>query len=113
MLSNYFKQLFAQVTNPPIDPIREKVVMNTDSLLGSEVNLLEETPEHARLLRLKSPTLPDAELARIRGSTGPGFTVQTISTLFERSLEERGLRGGAGPDLRRGGRGGRPPGRPS
>ena len=44
MLSNYFKQLFAQVTNPPIDPIREKVVMNTESLLGCEVNLLDETP---------------------------------------------------------------------
>ena len=91
VLPNYFKQLFAQVTNPPIDPIREKVVMNTDSLLGSEVNLLEETPEHARLLRLKSPTLPDAELARIRALDRPGFTVKTISTLFERSLEERGL----------------------
>jgi glutamate synthase (NADPH/NADH) large chain len=52
ILPNYFKQRFAQVTNPPIDPIREKVVMNTDSLLGSEGNLLDETPEQARMLRL-------------------------------------------------------------
>jgi glutamate synthase (NADPH/NADH) large chain/glutamate synthase (ferredoxin) len=49
LLFNYFKQHFAQVTNPPIDPIREKVVMNTESLLGCEQNLLAETPEHARL----------------------------------------------------------------
>jgi glutamate synthase (NADPH/NADH) large chain/glutamate synthase (ferredoxin) len=52
VLFSYFKQLFAQVTNPPIDPIREKVVMNTESLVGAEVNLLDESPEHARLLRL-------------------------------------------------------------
>ena len=73
VLYNYFKQLFAQVTNPPIDPIREKIVMNTDSLLGSEMNLLEETPEHARLLRLKSPALPDAELAAHSRLEPPGL----------------------------------------
>jgi glutamate synthase (NADPH/NADH) large chain/glutamate synthase (ferredoxin) len=91
LLPNYFKQLFAQVTNPPIDPIREKVVMNTESLLGSEVNLLDETPEHARLLRLKTPTLHDDDLARVRAFERPGFKVETISTLFVRSEAESGL----------------------
>jgi glutamate synthase (NADPH) large chain len=91
VLPNYFKQLFAQVTNPPIDPIREKVVMNTESLLGCEVNLLDETPEHARLLRLKTPTLLDSELARIRALNRPGFVVKTISTLFDRAPGESGL----------------------
>ncbi len=91
LLFNYFKQLFAQVTNPPIDPIREKIVMNTDSLLGCEVNLLEESPEHARLLRLKSPTLRVADLARIQEVNRPGFEVRTLSTLFPRSEGEAGL----------------------
>ncbi len=92
LLFSYFKQLFAQVTNPPIDPIREKIVMNTESLLGSEVNLLDETPEHARLLRLKSPTLSDEELAKIRGiADRPGLKVQTIDTTFPREAGENGL----------------------
>ena len=91
ILPNYFKQLFAQVTNPPIDPIREKVVMNTESLLGSEQNLLEESPEHARLLRLKSPTLRDAELARLRRCGPRAFIARRLPILFERGLEEGGL----------------------
>ena len=91
LLYNYFKQMFAQVTNPPIDPIREKIVMNTESLLGSEANLLDETPEHARLLRLESPTLHDADLARIRALRRPGFEVRTLSMLFDRAAGEAGL----------------------
>ncbi|MBV8075733.1 MAG: glutamate synthase subunit alpha, partial [Planctomycetaceae bacterium] len=91
LLYNYFKQMFAQVTNPPIDPIREKIVMNTESLLGCEANLLDETPEHARLLRLESPTLHDADLARIRALRRPGFEVRTLSMLFDRAAGEGGL----------------------
>jgi len=91
ILPNYFKQLFAQVTNPPIDPIREKVVMSTESLLGSEQNLLDESPEHARLLRLKSPTLSNAELARLRAVRSAGFHCQTLSILFDRTQGEAGL----------------------
>ncbi|MBV8270627.1 MAG: glutamate synthase large subunit, partial [Planctomycetaceae bacterium] len=91
LLYNYFKQMFAQVTNPPIDPIREKIVMNTESLLGCEANPLEETPEHARLLRLESPTLHDADLARIRALRRPGFEVRTLSMLFDRAAGEGGL----------------------
>ncbi len=92
LLYSYFKQAFAQVTNPPIDPIREKVVMSTESLLGSEANLLEEAPESARMLRLKSPVLPDADLARIRELDRPGFRVRTLSMLFLRRRDVAGLR---------------------
>src|SRR5205085_8894385 len=65
-LFNYFKQLFAQVTNPPIDPIREAVVMSTGSGVGSERNLLAETPEHAHQLSMRTPILFDRELQRLR-----------------------------------------------
>jgi glutamate synthase (NADPH/NADH) large chain/glutamate synthase (ferredoxin) len=91
LLPSYFKQRFAQVTNPPIDPIREKIVMNTESLLGSEADVLEETAEHARLLRLKTPILLDPDLGRIRALDRPGFVVKSISTLFDRSQGEPGL----------------------
>jgi glutamate synthase (NADPH/NADH) large chain/glutamate synthase (ferredoxin) len=91
LLYSYFKQLFAQVTNPPIDPIREKVVMNTESLLGAEVNLLAETPEHARLLRLEGPTLTDENLAKVRALDRPGLKARTLRTLFDRNRGEAGL----------------------
>src|SRR6202162_502717 len=55
LLFNYFKQLFAQVTNPPVDPIREEMVMSAETTIGSEQNLFEETPIHCRQLRLKPP----------------------------------------------------------
>ena len=74
LLHNYFKQLFAQVTNPPIDPIREKIVMNTESLLGSEGNLLDETPEHARLLAAEvADPAPTPTWRRIRHGTQAGL----------------------------------------
>jgi glutamate synthase (NADPH) large chain len=91
LLYNYFKQSFAQVTNPPIDPIRELIVMNTDSLLGSEVDLLGESPEHARLLKLTSPVLSDEDLAKIRAANRPGVKSRTLSTLFPRKEGEAGL----------------------
>lgn len=91
-LFNYFKQLFAQVTNPPIDAIREEVVMSTESLLGAEVNLLGETPLHARLLRLETPTLTNSELERIRRCHLPGLECVTISTLFFKGDGPDGLR---------------------
>jgi hypothetical protein len=56
-LFNYFKQLFAQVTNPPIDPIREDLVMSSVTTIGAEQNLFEETPEHCQQLRLETPIL--------------------------------------------------------
>jgi hypothetical protein len=66
MLYDYFKQLFAQVTNPAIDPIREELVMSLRSTLGTERNLLEEIPEHARLIALDQPVLRNEDLEKIR-----------------------------------------------
>ena len=92
LLFNYFKQNFAQVTNPAIDSIRERPVMTLDSTLGAEKNLLEETPEHAQLLRLHRPVLRDAELEAIRQINKPGFKAQTLSTLFKKADGGNGLR---------------------
>ena len=70
LLYSYFKQLFAQVTNPPIDSIREAVVMSLAASVGSERNLLAETPEHARQLVIANPILRDEELARLADEVG-------------------------------------------
>ncbi|MDD4956381.1 MAG: glutamate synthase large subunit [Candidatus Omnitrophica bacterium] len=80
---NYFKQLFAQVTNPPIDPIREELVMSMTSYLGSQKNLLEETPEHCHKLILDRPVLTDDEMAKLRHINESGFKTRVISTLFD------------------------------
>ncbi len=66
LLFNYFKQLFAQVTNPPIDPIREDLVMSSVTTVGPEQNLFDETPEHSHQLRLETPVLTNAELAQLK-----------------------------------------------
>ncbi len=66
LIYSYFKQLFAQVTNPPIDSIREAVVMSVQASVGSERNLLDETPEHARQLVIDNPILADSELESLR-----------------------------------------------
>jgi glutamate synthase (ferredoxin) len=66
LLFNYFKQLFAQVTNPPIDPIREDLVMSSVTTVGAEQNLFDETPGHCHQLRLESPILTNAELAQLK-----------------------------------------------
>ncbi len=68
LLYTYFKQLFAQVTNPPIDPIREKLVMSLHTVLGWRRNLLSETPEHCRQIILESPVLLDAEVEQLGGN---------------------------------------------
>jgi glutamate synthase (NADPH/NADH) large chain/glutamate synthase (ferredoxin) len=78
LLYSYFKQLFAQVTNPPIDPIREAVVMSKQSLVGSERNLLAETPEHARQLVIENPILRDEELEKLRRVDSDVFHSHTI-----------------------------------
>ena len=64
LLYNYFKQLFAQVTNPPIDCIREEIITSTETTIGSERNLLEPSPESCRLIELKSPILTNEEFAQ-------------------------------------------------
>jgi glutamate synthase (NADPH/NADH) large chain/glutamate synthase (ferredoxin) len=74
LLYSYFKQLFAQVTNPPIDSTREAIVMSVQSLVGSERNLLAETPEHARQLVIDNPILRDDELESLRRSSRTSST---------------------------------------
>jgi glutamate synthase (NADPH/NADH) large chain len=82
LLYSYFKQLFAQVTNPPIDPIREELITSTITFLGSEGNLLEPTSQCARLLRLEHPILNDRELEKLRSLDLPGFGAVTLPLLF-------------------------------
>ncbi len=77
-LFNYFKQLFAQVTNPPIDPIREAIVMSVGTGVGSERNLLDETPEHARQLAMQTPILRNGELERLRQVDSDVFKSRTL-----------------------------------
>jgi glutamate synthase (NADPH/NADH) large chain len=83
MLYHYFKQLFAQVTNPAMDSINEGTVMSLYSTLGAEGNLLEETAEHARILRCDRPILTNEELARLRAIDRPGLESRTFSALFK------------------------------
>ncbi|MFQ5698518.1 MAG: glutamate synthase large subunit [Myxococcota bacterium] len=83
LLFSYFKQVFAQVTNPAIDSVREDLVMSLTSTLGEEGNPLDEAPEHTRLLRLSQPILDDEELERIRGIERPGFAAATLSMTFK------------------------------
>jgi len=92
LLYDYFKQLFAQVTNPPIDPIREELITSTLTLLGAEANLLEPTPESARLIRLEHPILTDRDLARLAANGLPGFGTQTLTLLFEAQGGPEGMR---------------------
>ena len=82
LLFNYFKQLFAQVTNPPLDAIREELVTSLEAFIGSEQNLFDETPLHCRQLRLHSPIIESKELARIRAMDLPGLRSVTIPALF-------------------------------
>ena len=82
LVFNYFKQLFAQVTNPPLDAIREELVTSLEMWLGSEGNLLDETSQHCHQLKLPHPVLTDEELERIRRIDVGGLKASTISTLF-------------------------------
>ena len=81
LLYTYFKQLFAQVTNPPIDPIREKLVMSLHTVLGWRRNLLSETPEHCRQIMLESPVLLDAELEKLY-AIGGEFPARTMPCVW-------------------------------
>jgi glutamate synthase (NADPH/NADH) large chain len=96
MLYHYFKQLFAQVTNPAMDSINEGTVMSLYSTLGAEKNLLVESAEHARILRCDRPILSNEELERIRGASLPGFAARTLSALFKVAEGGEGLRSALG-----------------
>ena len=82
LVFSYFKQLFAQVTNPPLDAIREELVTSTESFIGSEQNLFDETPLHCRQLKLKEPIITNYELEKIRNLQVDGIKSITLSTLF-------------------------------
>ena len=81
-LFNYFKQLFAQVTNPPIDCIREEIVTSTETTIGSEKNLLVAQPESCHLIELKSPILTNEEMAKLRHLDQPGYRSVTLPILY-------------------------------
>jgi glutamate synthase domain-containing protein 2/glutamate synthase domain-containing protein 1/glutamate synthase domain-containing protein 3 len=90
LLYTYFKQLFAQVTNPPIDPIREKLVMSLHTVLGWRRNLLSESPEHCRQVMLDTPILLDQDVAALR-AIGGDFPAETIACLWQATDGPEGL----------------------
>ena len=89
-LFNYFKQLFAQVTNPPIDSIREKVVTSTTVYIGEDGNLLEEKAENCQVLKVNNPILTNTDLMKIKAMKVPGFKVEVIPIIYYKntSLEK-------------------------
>jgi glutamate synthase (ferredoxin) len=90
-LYDYFKQLFAQVTNPPLDGIREELVTQVSITLGPERNLLKPVAESCRQIKLKSPVITNEELARIRDMDLPGFKTKTIPILYQVAQGGEGL----------------------
>lgn len=92
LLYNYFKQMFAQVTNPPIDAFLEEMITSIESTIGSEGNLLQPGPANARRIRLPAPVVTDEELARIRGNRLSGLRAVTLPMLFVASAGGKGLK---------------------
>ena len=90
LISNYFKQLFAQVTNPPLDGIREKIVTDISLALGKDRNIFSITERQCRKLRIQNPVLSNADLEKIRNISIDGFKAETIEILYEK---DKGLNG--------------------
>jgi len=91
-LFNYFKQLFAQVTNPPIDPIREELVMSLISYIGTERNILDEAPENCHTLKLPHPILTNRDLEKLRRISSGDLLATTLPALFRSADGEAGLK---------------------
>ena len=91
-LFNYFKQLFAQVTNPPIDPIREELVMSLISYIGTERNILDEAPENCHTLKLQHPILSNRDLEKLRRVSSGDLLATTLPALFRAADGENGLK---------------------
>ncbi len=91
LLYNYFKQLFAQVTNPPIDAIREELIIATEVMVGADSNLLKPTPQNCHQLRLDYPILTNEELAQVRSSKIPGFVTTTLPFLYKAGSGAKGM----------------------
>jgi glutamate synthase (ferredoxin) len=92
LLYSYFKQLFAQVTNPPIDSIREEIIFAVETTIGSEKNLIKPEPESCHRIRLKKPILTNVELAKLRHLKKDGFKSETMPILFCVEEGSRGLK---------------------
>jgi glutamate synthase (NADPH/NADH) large chain len=93
-LSSYFKQLFAQVTNPPIDPIREKMVMSLATFVGSTDNMLAEDPLSCHTVALLNPVLTNHDLEKIRSIDTGIFQAKTLQTYFRASGQPGALKAG-------------------
>ncbi len=91
LLYNYFKQLFAQVTNPPLDPLKEEIITSSETTIGTERNLLVPEPESCRQIRLDTPVISDEELEQLRQVDQPGFKSVTLPILFNVADGEGGL----------------------
>jgi len=91
LLYNYFKQLFAQVTNPPIDPIREEIITSTITRIGSEANLLKPTAASARVIKLEQPILSNEDFEKLRNLDQPGFKTTTLTLLFKAADGAEGM----------------------
>ena len=81
-LFHYFKQLFAQVTNPPIDAIREEIVTSTTVYIGTEGNILQETPKNCNVLRVNNPILTNTDLLKIKNMKAEGFKVEVVPITY-------------------------------
>ncbi len=91
-LFHYFKQLFAQVTNPPIDAIREEIVTSTTVYIGTEGNILEETPKNCNVLRVNNPILTNTDLLKIKSMKAEGFKVEVVPiTYYKNTSLERAI----------------------
>ena len=78
----YFKQMFAQVTNPPIDAIREEIVTSTTVYVGEDGNLLEEKPDNCKVLQVNNPILTNTDLLKIKNMNVENFKVQIVPILY-------------------------------
>src|SRR5207253_4416084 len=91
LLYDYFKQVFAQVTNPPLDAIREELVTSMASTIGPECNLLDPRPESCRQIKIKDPVVDNDQLAKLRYVYEPGFRSITLPMLFDPGADGPGL----------------------
>src|SRR5690606_35630702 len=86
-ISNYFKQHFAQVSNPPIDPILERLVMSLFTRVGSSLNVLEETPQHTRQIHISQPVLFNKDLEKLKNMADEGFEHAVINCVFKADVK--------------------------
>ena len=91
LLFNYFKQLFAQVTNPPLDGIREEIITDTSLTLGKEFNLYEVSDKHSKKLKIQNPIISNDDLSKIRNYKKPDVKAFTVSTLYDIKLGFNGI----------------------